>query len=148
MKVFIEQPGEKNTKNVFEKETGKFLKTVSIPMTYPYPYGYILDTLAADGENLDCYIITDKKLEAEGVVECEPLGMVEWFEDGEEDHKVLAVLKGESQEITPEVQSKITDFALHFFDDQPNKRYRMGEFYGKEKSVELIQRSTDPKPNF
>jgi|SRR3989344_1832815 len=145
MRVFVEQSGEKNAKNVFDKATRKLLKTIPIATTYPFPYGYILGTLAADADNLDCYVITDKKLEAESVVECDPIGMVEWFEDGEEDHKVLAVLKGEMGGITADVKNKITDFAQHFFDDRPDKRYKMGKFYGKDETLKLIQKSGDPK---
>lgn len=147
MKVFIEQSGEKNKKNVFDTATGKFLKTVPIDLTYPYPYGYILDTLAADGDELDCYIITDRKLEMTSIVECEPIGMVEWFEDGEEDHKILAVLQGDEHEVTKEVKDKITDFAEHFFDNQPDKQKSLGKFWGKQEALELIKKSNDPKPN-
>ena len=139
MKVFIEQPGEKNQKNVFDKETGRFLKTVRIDVTYPYPYGYILGTLAADGDELDCYVITDKKLETASVVECDPIGMVEWFEDGEEDHKILAVLKGEEYAVTEEVKAKITGFANHFFDNQPGKQKKLGRFLGVTEAQKLIE---------
>jgi inorganic pyrophosphatase len=54
MKVFIEQPVQENQKNVFDKKTGSFLRTVPIKLTYPFPYGYILDTLVEDGDNLVC----------------------------------------------------------------------------------------------
>lgn len=143
MRVFIEQPGEKNQKNVFDKVTGKFLKTVHIDLTYPYPYGYILDTLADDGDELDCYVITDKKLETASVVECEPIGIWEWFEDGEEDHKILVALKGEMPMIDEIVKAKITDFANHFFDNQPEKKYRLGEFLAKGAALSLIKRCTE-----
>ena len=100
MKVFIEQAGEPNIKNVFNKETKAFVEAKAFHLTYPYPYGYILDTRAPDGDELDCYIITNKKLQALSVVECEPIGMTEWFEDGEEDHKILMVLKDEEKSLT------------------------------------------------
>ncbi len=138
MKVFIEQSGEKNQKNVFDKKTGGFLKTVEIDVTYPYPYGYILNTLAADGDELDCYVITNQKLERAGVFECEPIGMVEWFEEGEEDHKILAVLQGDSHEVTAEVEEKITNFAEHFFDNQPDKMKALGRFLGVEDALKFI----------
>lgn len=147
MKVFIEQPVQENKKNVFDKKTGQFLKTVPIKLTYPFPYGYILDTLAEDGDNLDCYVITDKKLETGSIIECEPIGMAEWFEDAQEDHKILTVLKGEDTDITADMKSKITYFAEHFFDDQPDKKYRMGEFYGKEKAFELLKKCIIPLSN-
>ena len=140
-RVFVEQSGEKNKKNVFDKKSGALLKTVSIDVTYPYPYGYILDTAAADGDQLDCYIITDKKYAAESIVECEAVGMVEWFEDNEEDHKILMAPSANGCEITPEVRSRIIDFAEHFFDDRPDKKYRLGNFYGVDKAIELITNS-------
>jgi inorganic pyrophosphatase len=141
MKVFIEQSGEENTKNVFDKDTGKLLKKVLIHVTYPYPYGYILDTLADDGDNLDCYILTNKKLEAESVVEAQPVGMAEWFEGGKEDHKILAVLDGEQCSIDATVKSKLNEFAEHFFDNQPDKEYQSGEFLGKAAAIALLSRS-------
>lgn len=141
MKVFIEQPVQENMKNVFDKKTRQFLKTVPTKLTYPFPYGYILDTLAEDGDNLDCYVITDRELETGSVIECEAIGMAEWFEDGEEDHKILAVIKGEDTEVTEEIKNKIAYFAEHFFDDKPDKKYRMGEFFGRDEALELIRKS-------
>jgi inorganic pyrophosphatase len=139
MQVFIEQPGEKNKKNIFDKNSGLF-KSVSFHLSYPYPYGYIVDTLAPDGDELDCYIITNKKLETGSIIECRPIGMVEWFEDGEEDHKILAVIKGEKGTVTKEVKEKLTNFASHFFDDTQGKNYKMGNFSDKRKAEELIKK--------
>jgi inorganic pyrophosphatase len=67
--------------------------------------------------------------------------MVEWFEDGEEDHKILVAMKGEHFTITKEVKEKLTQFASNFFDHSPEKKYRLGEFYDKKKAEELIQKS-------
>lgn len=143
MKVFIEQTTEKNKKYIFDKKTGRHLKTIFINVTYPFPYGHIFNTIADDGENLDCYVVTNRKLGAGAIVACEPVGLVEWFEDGKEDHKILAVLQGEGYEISEDVQNKIADFAKHFFDDQPDKNYRLGKFYGKDHAIGLIKRSTN-----
>ena len=62
MHVFVEQTTEENKKNIFDKNSGLF-KTVPFRLSYPYPYGYILNTLAPDGDELDCYIITNQKLQ-------------------------------------------------------------------------------------
>jgi inorganic pyrophosphatase len=139
MHVCIEQSGEKNKKNIFDKNSGLF-KTVSFHVTYPYPYGYMVDTLAPDGDELDCYVLTDNKLEAGSIIECRPIGMVEWFEDGGEDHKILAVIKGEKGIVTKEVKEKLTDFASHFFDHTQGKKYQMGNFLDKRKAEELIKK--------
>jgi inorganic pyrophosphatase len=141
MEVFIEQTGEEHKKNIFDKNSGLF-KTIPFHLTYPYPYGYILDTLTPDGDELDCYIITNAKLETASSVECKPIGMVEWFEDGEEDHKILAVIKGESYKITNEVKEKLTHFASSFYKHAPNKKYQLGKFYDKTKAEELIKKAS------
>ncbi|MFA6908329.1 MAG: inorganic diphosphatase [Patescibacteria group bacterium] len=142
MNVFIEQSGEKHTKNIFDKKTGKLVETVPFDLTYPYPYGYILNTRAEDGQNVDCYVITTNKLQVASIVECEPIGMVEWFEDGVADHKVLMVPNDETGSVTSEVKARITQFALHFFDHQPQKKYSLGLFLGKGDAEELIIKSS------
>lgn len=142
MKVFIEQNCEERKKNVFDKETGKYLKTVDFHLTYPYAYGYILDTLASDGDELDCYIITEQKFDHSAVIECEPIGVVEYFEDGQADHKVFVVPKGESGVITDEVKKNLLEFDARYFEGQPNENTRVGDFLGKEEADAEINRAT------
>ncbi len=149
MKVFIEQTCEENKKNVFDKKTGKYLKTVDFHITYPYAYGYILDTRAADGDGLDCYVITDQKFEHSSVVECEPVGMVEYFEDGQADHKIFVVPQGENGEVTDEVKRKLLDFDTRYFEGQANKNTQAGEFLGKERAfVEIAAAQLPDKSKY
>ncbi|MFA6382336.1 MAG: inorganic diphosphatase [Candidatus Buchananbacteria bacterium] len=145
MKVFIEQTTEPNKKNIFDKKTGVLLDTATSPLTYPYPYGYILDTKAADGENLDCYVITDKKLVTSSIVECEPIGMTEWFENGQADHKILARLTDEQREVDSTVICKIDDFAAQFMAIRQEKHYQSGGYYDQGKAEALIAASRDSK---
>lgn len=142
MKVFIEQNREEKKKNVFDKQTGEYIKTVDFHLTYPYAYGYILDTLASDGDELDCYVITEQRFAHSMVIECEPIGMVEYFEDGQADHKIFVVPKGEEGEITDEVKEKLLDFDARYFEGQPNKNTRVGDFLGKDSALAEIERST------
>ena len=141
MRVFIEQSGEKNKKNIFDKETSEFIRTIDFHVTYPYAYGYILDTLASDGDELDCYVITDKKLESCSVIECEPIGMVEYFEDDQPDHKILVSLKDESAEVSDEVKTKLLDFNARYYEDQSDQNARVGNFLGKEEAIKEIERA-------
>ena len=138
IKVFIEQTGELNKKNVFDKKTAKLLHTFAAKLSYPYPYGYVLNTKAPDGEELDCYVISDKNLATSGIVECEPIGMVEWFENGQADHKILAMLVAEPRQVDESVAQKITDFANKFTASRLDKQYKSGKFYDKEKAEALI----------
>jgi inorganic pyrophosphatase len=141
MKVFIEQTCKPNKKNIFNKETGGYSKTVDFHLTYPYAYGYIIDTLAEDGDELDCYIITDQKFAHSFVIECEPIGMVEYFEDGQADHKIFVVPVGEKGEVTNEVKSKLLEFDTRYFEGRPNKNTRVGDFLGKEDALSEIKKA-------
>ncbi len=141
MKVFIEQSCETNKKNLFNKQTGEYEKTVDFHLTYPYAYGYILGTLASDGDELDCYVITDKKLEHSSIIDCEPIGMVEYFEDGQPDHKIFVVPKGEEGEVTDEVIKKLLDFDACYYEGQLNKNTEVGDFLGKEETLKEINKS-------
>ena len=143
MKVFIEQTCELNKKNVFDKVTGLYSKTVDFHLTYPYAYGYILDTLASDGDELDCYIITEQQFEHTTVIECEPIGMVEYFEDSEADHKMFVVPVGEAGEVKEEVRSRLLEFDARYFEGQPNKKTRVGDFLGKEAALREIKKASD-----
>ena len=143
MKVFIEQPCEPNKKNIFDKETGKLKETINFHLTYPYPYGYVLDTISDDGDNLDCYVITNKKLTTGEVVECEPIGILQQFEAGGEDHNILALVVGEQREADETVKQNILEFHKHFYDDRPEKNEgcRTGEFLGKVEADSLLEKS-------
>lgn len=142
MKVFIEQTCEPRKKNVFDKETGRYIKTVDFHLTYPYAYGYILDTLASDGDELDCYIITNQKFEHSAVVDCEPIGMVEYFEGGQADHKIFVVPAKEAGEVTQEVKSRLLEFDACYFEAKPNKKTRVGDFLGREEALGEIKKAT------
>ena len=141
MKVFIEQTCELDKKNVFDKETGKYSKTVDFHLTYPYAYGYILNTLASDGDELDCYIITSQKFEHSALIECEPIGMVEYFEDGQADHKMFVVPVGEKGEVNDEVKSKLLEFDARYFERKLNKHTRVGDFLGKAEAIVEIRKA-------
>src|SRR3989344_2934219 len=103
MKVFIENEEGSNQKNLYNESTLEYRKTVEVSRKYPYPYGFILETTSGDGDNLDCFILTKQELKTGSIVEVEPIGLMEQFEDGKEDHNVLATLKNESVEINPEI---------------------------------------------
>jgi len=67
-------------------------KTKHVSRPYPYPYGFVVGTNASDGCNLDVFIVTNRALRTGELVECEVLALMEQFEDGVDDHNVLAKL--------------------------------------------------------
>jgi len=152
MKVFIENEVGSNQKNLYNEKTLEYKKTVTVSRNYPYPYGFILNTTSGDGDNLDCFIITESKLEVGKVYECEPIGLMEQVESSwspdkgdkmEEDHNVLACLKEEQFEITKNVKNKLTDFVSHVFDHIEGKVVKAGSFLGREAAEQEIENARD-----
>lgn len=152
MKVFIESEAGSDQKNIYNEKTLEYKKTVTVSRKYPYPYGFILDTTSEDGDNLDCFIITDNKLRSGQVVECEPFGLMEQIEtawekskDGieEEDHNVLAILPDGKTELDASVKQKLRDFILHVFDHLPNKKVRVGNFLDRDSALQYIKKCND-----
>ncbi|MBI4599520.1 inorganic diphosphatase, partial [Candidatus Uhrbacteria bacterium] len=138
MKVFIENEAGSNQKNLYNEKTLEYRKTVEVSRKYPYPYGFILETTSGDGDNLDCFILTKQKLKTGSIVECVPIGLMEQFEDGKEDHNVLATLKDESAEVNPEVKEKLTEFVSHVFDHRKGKVITVGNFYYKDEAEDCF----------
>lgn len=152
MKVFIENEADSNQKNIYNEKTLEHKKTVTVSRKYPYPYGFILDTTSGDGDNLDVFVVTDKKLKSGQVVECEPIGLMEQIETtweqskgnvDEEDHNVLAVFPNENTVIDGRVKDKLRDFVSHIFDHLPNKKVRVGDFLDKEAALQYIEKCKD-----
>ena len=94
MRVFIENEAGSRRKNIYDERTLAHLGTVEVSAAYPFPYGFVLGTIGGDGDAVDCFVLTETPLRSGTIVECEPVGLLEQIEDGEIDHKVLAVLPG------------------------------------------------------
>jgi inorganic pyrophosphatase len=141
IQVFIENEAGSDQKHIFNEKTLDYIKTVTISRPYPHPYGLIPGTLSGDGDNLDCFVVTNRQLKSKDYVDVEPVGLMEQFEDGVEDHKILAVLPDEGIEITDKVQSSISDFVTHAFKHLKGKKLRVGNFHGKEQAEKLIEES-------
>jgi inorganic pyrophosphatase len=150
IKVFIENEAGSDQKNIFNEKTLEYKKTVTVSRKYPYTYGFILDTVSDDGDNLDCYVLTSQKLKSGQIIECQPIGLMEQLEttinsNGSEitnnDHNVLAVIGDEDIVITDEIKKNFSDFTLHVFDHLPHKKNRVGEFLDKNYTVEYIKKA-------
>ncbi len=147
MKVFVQNEAGSNKKNIHNEKTLEYIRTETITGVYPYPYGFILDTTSGDGDNLDCFIITEKILETGQVVDCEPLGIMEQTEDDDVDNNVLAVLTDEKTDeksvIDDNLKSRLTEFSMHAFDHFEGKKMSVGRFSGKEEARKHIMECLD-----
>jgi inorganic pyrophosphatase/GNAT superfamily N-acetyltransferase len=128
VRVFIQNEAGSTRKNRHNERTCELLGSEQVSRPYPFPYGFIIGTLAADGMSVDCFVVTQQPLRTGETVACEPLALMEQFEDGVDDHNVLAKLQGEPAEVTPEIEAALTEFVQNVFRHVDGKRITVGRF--------------------
>jgi inorganic pyrophosphatase len=140
IKVLIQVEAGSNERNLYNEKTLEYKGSSRLSRTFPYPYGFIIGTSAADGDCVDCYIITKDKLKAGNIFECEPVGLLEQDEDGEDDHKVLAALPGQDVELNHKLQEELRNFIYAVIAPFPDVHIRVGHILPHEAALQYIQR--------
>jgi inorganic pyrophosphatase len=84
--------GSRN-KYEFDPESNRmrFNRTLSTAVKYPTNYGYFPNTLAVDGDPLDCIIPSIEPITQGCIVAVRPVGVLDMLDQGVKDYKVLAV---------------------------------------------------------
>ncbi len=77
------------------KDTGRLALDRPLNQTVPANYGYIPDTLAADGDPEDVFVITETPLIPGCEVEVEMIGKFICTDGGVSDDKWVGVIKGD-----------------------------------------------------
>ncbi len=91
--VVIEIPMGSNHKIEFDRKRKIMVLDRVEPVIFAKPtnYGFIPGTLDDDGDELDVLFITDQPVSTGVVSEAVVLGVLEFEDDGEMDHKVICV---------------------------------------------------------
>ena len=132
MQVFIENQAGSRRKNIYDERTLRHLRTVDVSASYPYPYGFVIGTVSGDDDAVDCFVLTSEPLIAGTTLECDPIGLLEQIEDGEIDHKVLAVPSGGSATIDDAVVAALKEFISGVFSHVPDKRMEIGRLLDRD----------------
>ena len=111
-----------------------FLGTASVVGAYPYPYGFIPNTKAEDGDCLDCYLLTERDVDRGQLYECEVVGLMEVWENDEEDHKVLLRFPDERFTLQGETLKRFEESAI------PGSKTRVGRFLGIDSTIAYLQK--------
>lgn len=139
MQVFIENEAGSRCKNIYDERTLRYLRTIDVSASYPYPYGFIIGTVSGDDDAVDCFVLTAEPLAAGTTLECDLIGLLEQVEDGEIDHKVLAVPSGAYATIDEAVIGALKKFISGVFADIPNKRMEIGRLLGRDAAESYVR---------
>jgi inorganic pyrophosphatase len=143
LKVFIENEAGSLVKHIHNEKTLELVDTTLVSRPYPLPYGFVLATSAEDGDNVDCFVLTKTCVRTGEIVDCNPIGLLEQIEDGAVDHKVLALICGEIEELGDDIKKSLIEFTNHVFDHVPGKSMTVGEFRGRQAALEHLSQHQD-----
>ena len=141
--VFIQNEAGSLIKNKHDEKTFEHLSSIRLREPYPYAYGFIPGTQAADGDCVDCYVITDSSLFADSIVECSPIGLLQLFENDQPDHKIIATIPDEIGLKLEEALKELREFIGRASIQFPNIEFSTGEFLPRQAALDHIEVSTD-----
>ena len=125
--------GGSPVKYEFDKESGGIFvdRIVNTSMFYPCNYGFIPNTLHADGDPTDVLVLLDIPLPPGVVIPCRPVGVLKMEDDGGLDDKIIAVPTNkidpfqseilDLDDLNEKIKERISHFFEHYKDLEPNK---------------------------
>lgn len=147
--VYIEIEQNSYIKYEFDKAQNKLLvdRILPEPFIYPYAYGFIPNTLAMDGDDLDILIITDKPIQNDAFYDAFIIGVLIMEDEKGMDEKILCVLEEDSTKIQTifDLDKHVLDKIHCFFSNY--KKYTFGKwskvigFENKEYAIDLYKKS-------
>lgn len=150
--VYIEIEKGSNLKYEFNKELNELVldRILPRPFFYPYAYGYILDTKAMDGDELDILIITDNYIPIDTYLTAYIVGVLIMEDEKGMDEKVLCVLEEDATRIKDigDVHTKSLESIHSFFSEYksktPGRWSKVSGFRDKAYATELYKKSIRP----
>lgn len=95
--VMVEIPRGSRNKYEFDQKLQRFRldRVLYASVHYPTDYGFVLDTLGADGDPLDALVVVDEPTFSGCVVESRPVGVLAMRDEKGPDDKLLTVPVGD-----------------------------------------------------
>lgn len=95
--VMVEIPRGSRNKYEFDPKRQRFRldRVLYASVHYPTDYGFVLDTLGADGDPLDALVIIDEPTFSGCVIEARPVGVLSMRDEHGGDDKILTVPVGD-----------------------------------------------------
>lgn len=122
-----------------DKETGLMVASRIVPVIYPHAYGYIPNTLAEDNDPLDIFLIDDfhhyRDIYPGVMVNIDVLGMIDFIDEGEIDHKIVGKLHGTTESNLDGSVKTLQRFLTEY---KPGAIVKVGEFKDRKIAEEYV----------
>ncbi len=129
--VFVEIPKGSRAKYELDKATGRIRldRVLYSSVHYPADYGFIVDTLAEDGDPLDALVVVEEPTYPGIIVPTRPIGTLLMRDEKGEDEKILGVPLGDPR--FDDVR-ELSDLAPHWLRE-------IETFFGTYKQLEAAE---------
>lgn len=138
VEVYIQNLAGSFTKNRHNEVTLEHVGSIELFEPYPFAYGFIPKTIAADGDCLDCYLLSPSDVDVDSLIRCIPIGILDQFENKEPDHKILAVLKGENEKVDPVAIDRLRQFINRASQQFTGTKFVAGAVLNQSAAIKLI----------
>ncbi len=142
-RVFVENPAGSTTKTHHDEVNlvPTLVEQVSAP--YPYAYGFVIGVPSGDGDSLDCFVLSSRPLATGEQLDCHPIALLEQYQNGLEDHDVLAVPADEIDLIpTIDLDAVKAELEAHMsqvFAHDPGRVLEVGALRSAAEATSLIE---------
>lgn len=149
MRVVVEIPIGSSIK--YEYHQGTLMVDRVLSMPYPGNYGYIEDTLALDGDELDVILLVPYGLQIGCRVQCRAVGVLCMEDEEGEDHKLLAVPEADPAsaavrdigDVPAERIQEIRHFFTEYKKNDPTRWSRVGAVHGAARAREILDEARE-----
>jgi len=157
--VVIEIPGGAGggapVKYEIDKESGAVFvdRVVNTSMFYPCNYGFVPNTLHADGDPTDVLVVNDFSLMPGSVIRCRPIGVLKMEDDGGMDDKLIAVPVEKVDPFQANIQKladlpqrtldRIKHFFEHYKDLEEGKWVKVIGWGEKDEAEDILAKSVE-----
>lgn len=133
--VVIEIPQNSLIKYEYDKETKALFVDRILKSPVPFNYGYVPDTLSADGDPLDAFVLGDMPIHPLARVNARVVGVFRCIDNGEEDDKLVCSM-GSEPYFSWEVDSGID--VIRSYLENYKAGFQVLSYEGKEAAIKTL----------
>lgn len=152
VRVFVEVPKGSRNKYEYNPETGRFVldRMLFSAVHYPADYGFIPETLAEDGDEMDALVLAGEATFPGCEVRAVPLAMLEMWDEKGLDEKIISVSYGDPlwgsfskyNDLPKHLIREITHF-FEIYKELEGKETEIGSWYPEDKAWEVINKARE-----
>lgn len=147
IEVLIEIPKGSRNKYEFDKKRKmiRYDRMLFSSVHYPSDYGYIVQTLAEDGDPLDALVLVTEPTFPGCLIDARPIGLFKMWDEKGVDYKIFCVPIGDPQwrhiktlkDISPHLLREIEHF-FEVYKELEEKKTRTEGWGDKEQALKII----------